>query len=209
MRSIIGAIRDVSNSCRNILRNALDYNIDVDKTKIDNEVYGIMRHLGIDVEKRPMLLNESELIDDTPQDSTPSEVKMKKKAINISHWKDTRIRATWPPDDDIGMDALELEDNEQGEEEKGKEFEGGKEMVERTLVDIDFDEACAIAEPLWPINWTNEKEESNLLNELIPSEWLTNPTSDSSDVKQKGVEIEPEMLQQFRSAEAEMLLVDL
>jgi hypothetical protein len=54
-----------------------------------------------------------------------------------------------------------------------------------------------------------KKYETDLSNELIPSEWLTQSTTETSETKQKGVEIEPEMLQQFRSAEAELLLVDL
>uniref|UniRef100_A0AC35G3D0 PRKCA-binding protein n=1 Tax=Panagrolaimus sp. PS1159 TaxID=55785 RepID=A0AC35G3D0_9BILA len=216
MRNIIGAMKDVSNNCRNVLRNAFDYEIEVDKTKIDNEIYGIMRHLGIDADKRPMLSNE----DDTKVEASEKlsvekedeEKKKKKKALNINYWKDNRIRATWPPDE-IGMDALDIEDHVEEEDKDDYATQNEKvinrEIVEGTLVDLDFDEASAIAEPLWPINWSNEKDETDLSNELIPLEWLTQSTTETSETKQKGVEIEPEMLQQFRSAEAELLLVDL
>lgn len=210
MRNIIGAMKDVSNNCRTILRTSMEYDIEVDKTKIDNEIYGIMRHLGIDANKRELLANEEEETkSETSGEPNNSEEivteKKKKKAININHWKDTRVRATWPPDEEIGMDALDLEDDmEENEENPSKQEE---KVTEGTLVDLDFEEAAALAEPLWPINWSNEKDETDFSNEIIPSEWLTQ--SSTTETQKGGVEIEPEMLQQFRSAEAELLLVDL
>uniref|UniRef100_A0AC34REX5 PRKCA-binding protein n=1 Tax=Panagrolaimus sp. JU765 TaxID=591449 RepID=A0AC34REX5_9BILA len=188
----------VNKNNKNILRNAIGgiyKGVQVDSSTINGEINGIMKHLGIDSEKRQMLIVEDP-IDETVE---------KKRQLSISHWRDTRIRSTWPPDD-IGEEAIA--DDEQEVDDHDVQ---ALHVVEQNLIDLDFDDK---SEPAWPSNWDNllEETEKNALKDLIPEEWLSSSNKkdeQSSGTALSGLQIEPELLQQFRSAEAELLLVDL
>uniref|UniRef100_A0A7E4ZT19 PRKCA-binding protein n=1 Tax=Panagrellus redivivus TaxID=6233 RepID=A0A7E4ZT19_PANRE len=200
LRQLISAMRDVNANCRKVLRNAFSgefMGIVINKEHVDNEIYGIMRHLGVEAEKRDQLVVQDSIETDAPP----------KQPMSINHWRNTRARATWPPDDD----AEEAMEDPTESEEDGLTVE--KPVTEENLIDLDFVQTEDDNNP-WPeTNWdlpAAADEADNLLKDLIPTEWLTAKTTDSADKSaQKGVEIEPELLQHFRSEGAEMLLVDL
>uniref|UniRef100_A0AC34REK5 PRKCA-binding protein n=1 Tax=Panagrolaimus sp. JU765 TaxID=591449 RepID=A0AC34REK5_9BILA len=195
LRMLISAMAQVNKNNKNILRNAIGgiyKGVQVDSSTINGEINGIMKHLGIDSEKRQMLIVEDP-IDETVE---------KKRQLSISHWRDTRIRSTWPPDD-IGEEAIA--DDEQEVDDHDVQ---ALHVVEQNLIDLDFDDK---SEPAWPSNWDNllEETEKNALKDLIPEEWLSSSNKkdeQSSGTALSGLQIEPELLQQFRSAEAELLL---
>ena len=187
----------LNKSNANILRAAINgayKDVQTDMRGIDVEINGIMRHLGIEQEKRRGLVVEYSNEGKTT------------KPFSVSHWRENRIRSTWPPDE-VGDEALpDDEDWKDPDDHVPAELQ----VVEEALVDLNFGDNKE--DPPWPSNWQNliDESDNNSLRDIIPPEWLSQGEQKSEGgTNLGGLQIEPELLQQFRSTEAELLLIDL
>ncbi|KAE9554319.1 hypothetical protein FO519_002490 [Halicephalobus sp. NKZ332] len=196
LRLLVSTMAQLNNGNANILRAAINNaykDVQTDMRGIDVEINGIMRHLGIEPEKRKSLAvehsNEGKTV----------------KPFSVSHWKDSRIRSTWPPDEVADEAVPEDEDWKNSDDYVPAELQ----VVEEALVDLNFGEDKE--DPPWPSNWQNiiDESDNNALRDIIPPEWLSQGEQKSEGGSNLGLQIEPELLQQFRSSEAELLLIDL